>query len=284
MRSARADGEGGYALVAAVASIAVFALMALTLLRAAHGSILSAEGEIDRVKANAAAHAGLALAIQGLLAPDRTSRWSIDGRTRMVTFGNASLAIRIEDERGKIPIGVIDDDQAKRLFENLGLVGERRTIASDSLLDWIDDDDIERPNGAESLYYIKRGIRPRNGVPLSIEELGLIRGFDAALVERLRPIVTVFFGRGAFDARFAPPGAIAIMAEGGENSPAIIERERELAGQRPAIELGEDVSLVGRPLTVAVDARLANGAEAHRRTVIELTGAARARYIVRAVE
>jgi len=275
-------GEQGYAVVAAVAGIAVFAMMAVTLVQSSRTTLTVAAAEVGQAKAAAAADAGCALALDGLLARDRANRWSIDGRVRTVSFDDTLLRIHIEDERGKVPLNLLDEETAERLVESAGLgVGERARIAEESLLDWTDNDEDPRPSGAENDYYRARGIRPPNGPLESVDELSQIRGFDPAVVERIRSFVTVNFGIGGFDARFAQPQAIGVMLGGGRDSPAVIARQRELNGQRVAIELGENIDLTGRPLTIVVEATRIDGARAVRRMVIELTGSDVRPYIVR---
>lgn len=279
------DGEQGYAMVAAVAGIAVFAMMALALVQSSQSEIVGVSAEVGQAEAAAAADAGLAIALNGLLAKDRANRWSIDGRQRKSSFDGSTLQIRVEDERGKVPLNLLDDEFAARLMEAIGLgFGSQSKIAADSLIDWIDDDEEPRPDGAEVEYYESRGIRPRNGPLQSIEELAQVRGFDRAMITRMKPFVTVNFGVGSFDARFAHPRAIGVMLEGGADSPAAINRQRELDGQRTAIELGEDIDLVGRPLMISVEATRPDGARAARQMVIELTGSDVRPYVVRAFE
>lgn len=272
-------------MVAAVAGIAVFAMMALTLVQSSQSDIIEVSAEVQQAKAAAAADAGLAIALNGLLAKDRATRWSIDGRRRAANFDGAVLQIRVEDERGKVPINLLDDEIAARLMEAIGLgFGSQSKIAADSLMDWIDDDDEPRPDGAEAEYYSSKGIRPRNGPLQSIEELAQLRGFDRGMIARLKPFVTVNFGIGSFNARFAHPRAIGVMSDGGAGSPAAINRQRELDGQRAAIELGEDIELVGRPLMISVEALRPDGARAARQMVIELTGSEVRPYVVRGFE
>lgn len=278
----RRDGEQGYALVAAVASIAVFGLIATTTIETARGAIVTGGAEIDRARAAAAADAGTTLALDGLLDRDAVARWPIDGSIVRRRFGNADLAIRVEDERGKIAINTLDEDEARKMFEALGIEGERLDIVTDSLLDWLDDDDDERPHGAESAYYAPLGIRPANGGLSSIGEAVLIRGFDSRLVAQLERIATTDYGQGSFEPRHASPLAIQVM-EGDDGAVDAIDREREAAGERTAIDL-TDQSLAGRPLTIAVDVRLDDGARAERREIVELTGSAAAPYVVRASE
>jgi general secretion pathway protein K len=279
MRAAR--GERGSALVAVVASLLVFSLLALGLAHSMRGTVVSGSAEVEAARAGAAADAGLMLAVHNLVTRPPETRFPIDGRPVKARFGDADLDIRVIDERGRIPLNLIDEPEVVALLEALGLEGERLRVARDSFLDWRDDDDEARLDGAESDYYAAARVYPRNGPLLSVGELGRIRGFTPELVERMRPAVTVSFGSGSFDARFAHPLAIGVMLGGGTNSPAAIARARELEGQRTALALEVDVPLVGRPLTVDVVATLPTGARAQRRMVIELTGADTRPYVVR---
>ncbi len=58
---------------------------------------------------------------------------------------------------------------------------------------------------------------------------------------------------------------------------------REQQGRRTAIELGDDIDLAGRPLTVAVTASGAGGVRYQRRWLIELTGSDARPYVIRSV-
>lgn len=274
-------GERGYALVAAVAAILFFAALSLTVLTATRAAIIAGGAEVEEAQAAAAADAGIALAVHGLLTGDSSRRWAIDGRVRSVRFGRAQLAIRVVDERGKIPLDLIEDRQVEELFRALGLKGERLEIVRDSYFDWIDADDEPRLSGAEADFYRRQGIGPRNAWLHSIGELGRVRGFDPALVERLRDVATINFGSGSFDPRFAHPLAIGIMQEGGEDGPTAIVRERELDGQRTAFDFVSGSDLVGRPLSIIVDAHLPGGAHARRIAIVELSGSIARPYIVR---
>lgn len=275
--------ERGYALVTAVLAMAVLALMALTLTTSSRGTMAGATATIGQARLAAAADAGTMTAIHGL-ALDRDQRWSIDGRPRSLRFDRVDMTIRVEDERGKVPLNQITDEQVRTMFEALGLDGSDLDVAVDSFLDWRDDDDDVRTNGAEAPYYAALGRTPRNGALRSIDELVLIRGINPAMVERLRPISSVYsVDRDGFDDRYASPLALAAMSSGGIDTPAVIQRERELAGDRPAIELGDGESLVGRPLMIRVEARDGD-AVVRRATVVELTGSRARPYVVRQYE
>jgi general secretion pathway protein K len=273
--------EAGYALVAAVASILLFSILALTVLQLSIARSDASRTELDRARVAAAADAGLVLAIKGLLADDVSGRWPIDGRPLTQRFGDATLTIRISDERGKVPINRLDDAQLDILLAVGGLSGQRRDIARDSLQDWVDDDEDARPDGAERDYYEKLGIVPRDGNLSSVEELARVRGWDRDVIARIRGIVSVDFGDGAFVADSAEPGALRVMTLTETDSPASIQRAREAAGQVTALTLPTARSLKQRPLLVTIEARLPDRGQLTRHAIVELTGERRRPYLVK---
>jgi general secretion pathway protein K len=274
--------EMGYALVTAVVAMAVLALASLAILQSARGVLTGAAAANDRARMVAAADAGTVLAIHALADDDRAKRWSIDGRTRETTFDHIALTIRVEDERGKIPINLINDEQVRAMFEALGAQGARLDALTDAFLDWRDDDDDVRPAGAERDYYARFGRTPRNGELHSVDELADIKGMTPDLAARLRRNITLVTASGqGFDDRYATPLALAVMSGGGTDTPAVIQRQRELDGQRPAIDLADNETLAGRMLMIRVNARGANGAAYERRTIIELTGSPARPLLVR---
>ncbi|MDR0327301.1 MAG: general secretion pathway protein GspK [Planctomycetaceae bacterium] len=57
-------------------------------------------------------------------------------------------------------------------------------VVIDSILDWLDADDNPRPQGAEAAYYQqqRKTYRPRNAVPIALEELLLIRDVERTML------------------------------------------------------------------------------------------------------
>jgi hypothetical protein len=66
------------------------------------------------------------------------------------------------------------------LFEEMGIDLGQAEILTDSLIDWMDQDDLKRLNGAEKEDYDFDGkdYRPSNEILKDFEELRLIQGFD----------------------------------------------------------------------------------------------------------
>jgi len=100
-------------------------------------------------------------------------------------LGDGTYNVKVADEEAKIPINSASDVQLKRLLNLLGVDPLDADIIVDSILDWIDADDLTRLNGAESDYY--QSLSPPyscKNAPLDrIEELLLVRGVTPELFQ-----------------------------------------------------------------------------------------------------
>jgi general secretion pathway protein K len=279
--------DAGYALVAAVIFMALFSMFWLEIISGHTSALQTASAMTARARLTAAADAGLAIAVQGLMARDRTRRWPIDGRTSKMDFDGISLAIRVEDERSKIPVNFMDSQSARLMFELAGVQGEALDVVTESLLDWIDEDDEPRPNGAESQYYARKFLLPSNGKMQSLDELMLVRGMSPAVYARLKPYLTLRYGQSntATRERNALPFALAVMSGAGLNSAVVLQRQKALNGQHTAIDIPEEDNLEGQPLKILVIATDKNGGRFERATTIEIMSRRNSQpYIVRQIE
>jgi general secretion pathway protein K len=90
-----------------------------------------------------------------------------------------TYSVRITDEMGKFNINAIDeamDNMVKYLFDSVQSDNKEGIV--DSILDWIDPDDLHRLNGAEEEYYkeLSSPYHCKNGPLDTLEEMLLIRG------------------------------------------------------------------------------------------------------------
>jgi type II secretory pathway component PulK len=282
MATAQNAHERGFALVAAVASLAVFAAIALIVISATRIDLAKGQGELTNAQTRLAAEAGVAIALHGLIEHDAATLALLDGRKQELDFGEAHLAISLIDERGKVNINAIEAPVIERMLTEAGLEGHAMMVARDSLLDWQDEDDEALPDGAEAPYYEKQKITPRNGGVQSIDELSRIRGFTPAVVERLRPFVTAERNAVPFNPRYAGPQALAAIGDS-RGAIAGIERQRELNGQRTAIGFSDTVPLTGRPITISVEATIPGRGRYRLDAIVELTGKQDHPYVVRRI-
>jgi general secretion pathway protein K len=103
-------------------------------------------------------------------------------------LGTGSLRVRLVDEGGKINLNRSDENTLRRVFTHIGVDEPRRSDLVDSILDWIDPDNLHRANGAETDYYgsLVPAYSAKNGVFDTVEELLWVKGVTAEL----------FFGSG----------------------------------------------------------------------------------------
>src|SRR5436189_272395 len=64
----------------------------------------------------------------------------------------------------------------------------------DAIVDWVDDNEVQEPAGAESLYYQARrpSYKAANNKLQTLLELRLIKGITPEIIEKLSKVVTVF--------------------------------------------------------------------------------------------
>lgn len=275
--------ERGYALIAAVAAIAVFATLALVVVMTTRTSIAAGSSEIARARAEAAADAGIAIATHGMIAGEDQYLELVRGRQHTIEFEGSQITIRIIDENSKIPLQHVETDALTRMLEQAGLSGNELAIASDSLADWLDGDDQPRANGAESAWYAPLGLAPRNGPPLTVDELARVRGFGPALISRLRPYVTVDDDVKSINPKYAGPEAMAVISVGGDLSPDFVEKQQEERNGTTALDGSRREDFFNRPMTLSIDANSPGGGHVHREAVIVLTGKPDRAYVIHAV-
>ena len=268
-------------MVVAVAGMMAFAYVSFEAVAVNRGATIAVAGQVERARLKAAADSGIAFAIDGLGIENTKQRWSIDGRPKTLAIGDMILKIAVDDERGKIPINRLDEDQVRTMFADVGINGNRLDTLVDSFEDWQDEDDDTRPNGAEAPYYEPFGIKPRNGPFRTVDELVEVRGMDPNLFAKLKPALTVFFGdAGGFSVPTSQPLALAVMSGVGENSQQPTSPEPSDDTAMPAFDPSAE-SYIGRPLTVHVTVRDAGGGLFSRSAIVELTGNKTAPFWIR---
>jgi len=160
--------------------------------------------------------------------------WAQMKDTTIETRGGAKLRVDIEDAGSKLNLNALfelggekpvsDRTEAfllaflERMVDELPLeqraAYDARELA-DNLIDYIDEDDVRRSGGLEDDYYQDQTppYHAANHPLLSVDEIGMVEGFDAALVEVIRPYVTVypFAGGGGVNPNTAPPHILSLI-------------------------------------------------------------------------
>ncbi|UAJ09063.1 type II secretion system protein GspK [Polymorphobacter megasporae] len=270
--AAHGESERGYAMVAAVAAMALFALLALDGIGMGRGAVAGASAAVEHARLVAAANAGTAIAVHGLGLVEAPRRWQPSSELHVVDFDGMTMSITVEDEMAKVPLNFVQAPRIKRLFELAGVP-------------------ITQVDGLVAAFLRLRGdpivgsgVSRSTSVPAgltAIDELTLLDGMTPAIYARLAPAVTVAGTTLAFDPQDAGPLARAVMSAGA-TTPQAIEQVVSSADRQPALTTGE-VRRYGHSLAIRVE--VGDGANGHfvQTTIVELTGVAGQPYLVRAL-
>jgi general secretion pathway protein K len=100
-------------------------------------------------------------------------------------LGGGKYNVKIVDEERKLPVNKLSQMQLKRLMDVLGVDPLDGDVIVDSILDWIDGNDLHRLNGAETDYYseLDPPYRAKNAPLDRIDELLMIRGVTREVYE-----------------------------------------------------------------------------------------------------
>jgi len=120
-----------------------------------------------------------------------------------------ALVIQNKRERSEDRINQLVYNRFRQLFELLEIEDEDAQKCIDGLVDWIDGNPSVEPYGAEEDYYRSLDDNPyyaRNDYLVSVDEMRLVKGCTADIVEKAGAFVTVYprkgpFGRGVPDSR-----------------------------------------------------------------------------------
>ncbi|MBI5038412.1 MAG: type II secretion system minor pseudopilin GspK, partial [Nitrospirae bacterium] len=160
----------------------------------------------DDMKAYYLARSGITFAIAMLEDDSRTApRYdSLDElwaqKIPPIPVGDGLVSVTITDEDSKINanklaagFGAVTGDNMRAWMVRFLDLFELKSDLSDTIADWIDQDDTERPNGAESGYYegLEESYEARNRPLDSLLELRLIKGMEGDTFDRLKNMLTV---------------------------------------------------------------------------------------------
>jgi general secretion pathway protein K len=146
-------------------------------------------------------------------------RWAQGLPTLPVEGG--SIHVSIEDAQGRFNLNDLLRNNAAsapdiEIFRRLLVVLSLQPALADALVDWIDADGEARPAGAEDIEYLngKPSYRTGNQRLASVEELRLVRGFDAKTVAALAPYVTVLPVDSTINVNTAPAPVLSALIPG----------------------------------------------------------------------
>ncbi len=124
-------------------------------------------------------------------------KWTPGKNPYSVTIGDRDCDVYLSSENGKININGLNDEN-RELFVNFllmsGVDSSDADIITDSILDWIDPNDLTHINGAEDGYYgsLPDPYEAKDASFSSIEEITLVRGITPEIFEDIKDFITVY--------------------------------------------------------------------------------------------
>ncbi len=285
-------GDGrGFALILVLWIAALLAVIAASLVSSGRTETRLAHNLVENAKAEALADGAVQRAVLGLLAPDPDQAWHARSRPYGLTYGEGKVRMTIADEDGKVDLNAAPPELLAGLLGQLGLDPKDADAMADRIVDFRDEDDEPRPQGAESSAYLAAG-RPLGAQnrPFAAEsELLGVLGMTPELYRQMRPYITVFSGAEAVDPLHASrlvlaaiPGMtdqlIEAFAKTGPEDDPLAAIDDDSAGEiEPYLIPSREVMY-----TIRAEARTAGGGVFVREAVVELTGQADRPFLVHA--
>jgi type II secretory pathway component PulK len=172
----------------------------------------------------------------------------------VMEFGSARFALSMRDAGAALNINAADETMLRQfLAEGLGLDWAKADALTQAILDWRDEDDLPRINGAERDEYLRAGraVLPPNRDFAEPAELLHVLGMDDALFERLAPYLSVI-GSGQINVNAAPEPVLAALPGMSRAAAAELVRLRA-AGHMPR-DATELVGLLGAMVAREIEA------------------------------
>jgi general secretion pathway protein K len=260
-RIIRMNTQRGIALV-----LVLWVLMLLTIITGSFALM----ARMDRLEANVllsgtqarmSAEAAINLAVLALRDPEEESRMRADGRIYQVEIDGIGVEVSAIDERGKLDINATDELTLANMFTGHGMeLGDAEMLAA-AVLDWRDEDELERVNGAEEEAYFAAGLEigPANRPFMMTEELLQVIGMPYELYRKLEPGITVFSRISQPNPAFSPVEALMAMPDitYDEAVNFVQQRNAQQAGDSLGAELPNGIVVMepGRGVTYSIQAR-----------------------------
>ena len=276
----RINSQQGIALV-----LVLWVLLLLTIITGSFALMarmdrLEAHALLSGTQARLSAESAINLAVLALRDPDDETRMLADGRLYETEIDGVLLEVSATDERGKVDINATDELTLANLFTGHGMELEDAELLAAAVMDWRDEDELERVNGAEEDAYLAAGLEmgPANRSFMMTEELLQVIGMKYELYRLLEPGITVFSRVAEPDPAFAPVEALMALPDitYDEAVNFVQERNSQLPGESLGTELPNGVVVMeqGRGVTYSIKVRatMPNGVWEQLQATIRLGG------------
>jgi len=276
----RINSQRGIALVLVLWVLLLLTIMTASFALMARMDRLEANALLSGTQARLSAEAAIDLAVLALRDPNDETRMLADGRVYQTEIDGVLLEVSATDERGKVDINATDELTLATLFTGHGMELQDAELLAAAVMDWRDEDELERVNGAEEDAYLDAGLEmgPANRPFMMTEELLQVIGMKYELYRLLEPGITVFSRAAEPDPAFAPVEALMALPDitFEEAVNFVQQRNSQVPGESVGTELPNGVLVMeqGRGVTYSIEARatMPNGVWEQLQATIRLGG------------
>lgn len=270
--------ERGIALVVVLWVVALLAVMSMTYSYTTRIEALTVRNATEVAQARYLAETGVAHALWVLADPDLAMRWPADGTEHSIWTDDGLVAIAIMDESGLINVNRAGPELLDGILRVVGVDSDQRQAIVDAVLDWRDADSIRNPYGAEDADYAAAGLPygAKDAPFAGIEELQLVAGMNAGLLQSLDPYLTVYGGQTSVNAAVAPREILLAL-------PGIAPQQVDSMLAERADSKRESMGAAVRAsgiFRISIRAELASGARHGLRAIVRVVPGPRPQFTV----
>ena len=239
--------QRGFALLIVLWSLALLALLATGLTATGRSDAQLAANIRRAAGAQAAADGGVAAAVFHVADPTAAA-WPVDGQPHSLPIGRYAVTVTVRDESRKVNPNYAPPELMRRLLVDCGADPARADAVTNAMVEWHEPGQ----RGPFIALYRSAGLpaAPPGAAFSDVEDLGLVMGMTPALLDCLRPHLSVY-AKGPPDVAQADPIVRAALIQLGTGL-------QLTASLRPSV------------LDITADARARDGSRAVRHAVVAL--------------
>ena len=223
------EHEQGFALVFVMWFLVVIGFLSTSLLHETQAGHYVMSANIAHLQAQAAADGAINLTIQNLLnSPGSVS--SLGNEFTNVRLLDRDIAVRIEDEGGKIDITTANLPLLSALIQEMGVPFPEAKLIAENVVAWrLPQNTTMRHDSDEYYFESRHPYGPRHGPFRAVPELRLVLGMTDSIQAAVAPYVTIWSDHAGIDHSIASDTVLGVLAAADDNL-AISEIQKRKSG------------------------------------------------------
>src|SRR5437016_606829 len=184
----------GFALIIVLWAFVLISLIVTHLTASGRTELRIAGNLAANAAAQAAADGAIYQAIFNLSNPQPDRRWALDGGGHQLRIGDSLVTVTVEDEAGRVNPNLASEALLEGLLRAVGDDSETTADLAGAITEWVGSAQVRRTPDQVTAEYRAAGLAydPPSAPLESLDELGRVRGMPPALLDALRPHLTLF--------------------------------------------------------------------------------------------